>query len=142
MTNGTAISPPGVFLLASIREIFELAGVAGAIDSGLLKPKLLEFSPQEYKEKNKSVPLSPPDGHPGFDMSLRKALANHMCPSMSVAAQNGVRSHAMCAYKIQHGYIIMKNSDHKNGWMEIPITQQKDFERCNEALYIQFKLKR
>ena len=55
MTTQTAISPAGIFLLASIREIFELAGVAEAIESGELHPKLLEFSPQEYKEP---VPIS------------------------------------------------------------------------------------
>jgi len=151
MTTRTAISPAGIFLLASIREIFELAGVADAIESGELYPKLLEFSPQEYKESvprsllhrdgYKSVPLLPADDHPGFDMSIRKALSEHMCPIVSVTVNNGVGSHAMCAFELVDELIGMKNSNHKKGWMDIPITRRKgDTQLCQEALYIQFVL--
>ena len=151
MTTQTAISPAGIFLLASIREILELAGVADAIESGELCPKLLEFSPQEYREPvpisllnkdgYKSVPLVPADDHPGFDMSIRKALNEHMCPIVSVTANNGVGNHAMCAYKLAHELIFMKNSNHKKGCMDIPITRREgDTQFCQEALYIKFVL--
>ena len=47
MTTPTPMSPPGIALLGSVREIFELAGVINQLDSGDLRPKLLDISPHE-----------------------------------------------------------------------------------------------
>jgi len=68
MTTPTPMSPPGISLLGSVREIFELAGVIKQLDSGDLRPKLLDISPhEEYivdkdvpsKKNQESVPLLP-----------------------------------------------------------------------------------
>ena len=103
MTTPTVVSPPAVFLLASIREVLELAGVKEAIDDGTLCPKLLEISPQEIEIENKNgkksrIPLEAPDGYPEFDMTMRKALNSKICPIVSVAGPRF--NHAMCAYEL------------------------------------------
>ena len=57
MTTPTPMSPPGIALLGSVREIFELAGVINQLDSGDLRPKLLDISPHEkyiVDENNKN----------------------------------------------------------------------------------------
>ena len=50
MTTPTPMSPPGIALLGSVREIFELAGVIKQLDNGELRPKLLDISPHEEYE--------------------------------------------------------------------------------------------
>ena len=110
MTHPTAVCPPGMVLLGSVREVFELAGVIEAADNGDINFKMLDMSPQEKqvtvtnglcnKKTTKNVPIPAENGYPEYDIGIRKALKKNMYPVVTVSAENGVGSHAMCAYRV------------------------------------------
>ena len=110
MTHPTAVCPPGMLLLGSVREVFELAGVIEAADNGDIDFKMLNMSPYEKqvnvtnklcnKKTKKNVPITAADGFPEYDMGIRKALKKNMYPVVTVSTENDVGSHAMCAYKV------------------------------------------
>ena len=110
MTHPTAVCPPGMVLLGSVREVFELAGVIEAADNGDMNFKMLDMSPQEKqvnvpdklcnKKTTKNVPIPAADGYPEYDMGIRKALKKNMYPVVTVSAKNEVGNHAMCAYRV------------------------------------------
>ena len=108
MTHPTAVCPPGMVLLGSVREVFELAGVIEAADNGDMNFKMLDMSPQEKqvnvtnelcnKKTTKNVPIPAEDGYPDYDMGIRKALKKNMYPVVTVPTGNK-GNHAMCAFK-------------------------------------------
>ena len=110
MTHPTAVCSPGMVLLGSVREVFELAGVIDAADNGDINFKMLDMSPQEKQvtvtnglcneKTKKNVPIPAENGYPEYDMGIRKALKKNMYPVVTVSAKNEVGNHAMCAYKV------------------------------------------
>ena len=104
MTYPTALCPPGMVLLGSVREVLELAGVIDAADNGDINFKMLNMSPQEKqvnvtnglcnKKTTKNVPISAENGYPDYDMGIREALKKNMYPVVT-----GQGNHAMCAFK-------------------------------------------
>ena len=97
MTTPTILSPPGIFLLASLTEILELAGVKDAIESGQLEPKLLNICPGKViYESGKKENIESWNGLK-FDLNIKNALKNKMCPIVGVSGLEG-GFHAMCAF--------------------------------------------
>ena len=123
MTNQTTLSQPGIFLLASISEILELAGLKQAIASGQLKPKLIDISPGEriyrFRKQNEITKIERSNGVP-YDMDMRDALNKKFCPLITVSGLDGglstsqVSLHAMVAFGLTPGdqekYLIYKHS--------------------------------
>ena len=107
MTTQTTLSQPGIFLLASISEILELAGLKQAIASGQLKPKLIDISPGEriyrFRKQNEITKIERNNGVP-YDMDMRDALNKKFCPLITVSGLDGglsksqVSLHAMVAF--------------------------------------------
>ena len=107
MTTRTTLSQPGIFLLASISEILELAGLKKAMANGQLKPKLIDISPGEriyrFRKQNEIVKIERNSGKP-YDMDMRDALNKKFCPLVTVSGLDGglstsqVSLHAMCAF--------------------------------------------
>ena len=109
MTTQTTLSQPGIFLLASILEILELAGLKKAIANGHLKPKLIDVSPGEmimrFRNQNEISKIERNSGIP-YDMDMRDALNKKFCPLITVSGLDGglsksqVSLHAMVAFEL------------------------------------------
>ena len=106
LTNPTTLSPPGIFLLSSITEILEIAGVKDGIESDELSVKLLDICPGFYEKeetKNRKIykRLKKANGLP-FDINIEDALKKKMTPIVNVKGlddgSTGVATHAMVAY--------------------------------------------
>ena len=112
MVTRTTLSQPGIFLLASISEILELAGLKKAIGSGQLKPKLIDICPGEeiyrFRKQNEIVKIKRNNGIP-YDMDMRDALNKRFCPLITVSGLDGglstsqVSLHAMVAFGLTSG---------------------------------------
>ena len=109
MTTETTLSQPGLFLLASLSEIIELAGIKEAIHVGKLKPKLIDISPGEiimrFRKQNDISKIERSFGK-SYDMDMRDALKKKFCPLVTVSGLDGglsksnVSSHAMVAFAL------------------------------------------
>ena len=107
MANRTTLSQPGIFLLASISEILELAGLKEGIGNGQLKPKIIDISPGEriyrFQKQNEITKIERNNGVP-YDMDMRDALNKKFCPLVTVSGLDGglstsqVSLHAMVAF--------------------------------------------
>ena len=107
MVTQTTLSQPGIFLLASISEILELAGLKQAIGNGKLKPKLIDISPGEqiyrFRKQNEIIKIERSGGK-AYDMEMRDALNKKFCPLVTVSGLDGglsksqVSLHAMVAF--------------------------------------------
>ena len=107
MTIQTTLSQPGLFLLASISEILELAGLKEAIGNGKLKPKIIDICPGEqiyrFRKQNEITKIERNSGKP-YDMDMRDALNKKFCPLVTVSGLDGglsksqVSLHAMVAF--------------------------------------------
>ena len=111
LTTQTALSPPGIFLLSSITEILEMAGVKAAIESGQLKAELFNICPgfsgfhDEEKDEMIYTRLERADGLP-YDMNIEDALKKKMIPVVNVSGlgdgSSKVTTHAMAAYGLRY----------------------------------------
>ena len=109
MCTPTTLSQPGIFLLASISEIIELAGVKEGIEKGDFYPKLIDICPGElimrFRKQNEIVKIERSNGVP-YDMNMRAALEKKLCPLITVSgldgglSTSGVSTHAMVAFAL------------------------------------------
>ena len=144
MAFKTTLCKEGVFMLASIREVLELAGLGPAMENNQLKTKWYHQF-QIHKETNKWWPEDEKKS-----LTLVQAIKDKKCPVVTVSTKDGTghQTHAMIAIAVTNycraDHYVVKNSygiDDKP-LMYIPVLNRKGehSQRINEAHFIGLKL--
>ena len=146
MAFKTTLCKEGVFMLASIREVLELAGLGPAMKNNQLKTKWLHNF-QIHKEHKKWWPEDEKES-----LTLVQAIKDKKCPVVTVSTKNGIghQTHAMVAIAVtnycREDHYVVKNSYgiDNDPLMYIPVLNWKreHDKRIVEAQFIGLKLEK
>ena len=146
MAFKTTLCKEGVFMLASIREVLELAGLGPAMENNQLKTKWLSHF-QIHKENKKFWPEDEKE-----KLTLVQAIKDKKCPVVTVSSKhkNGHQLHAMVAIAVtnycRQDHYVVKNSYgiDNNALMYIPVLNWKGehSKRIADAQFIGLKLEK
>ena len=141
MAFKTTLCKEGVFMLASIREVLELAGLGPAMENNQLKTKWIH-SFQIHKENRHFWPLDEKKS-----LTLVQAIKDKKCPVVSVSIKHGTghQTHAMVAIAVSRDHYVVKNSYgiDDDPLMYIPVVNYRGDhlpKRITEAQFIALKL--
>ena len=144
MAFKTTLCKEGVFMLASIREVLELAGLGPAMENNQLKTKWIHKF-QIHKENAKFWPEDEKKS-----LTLVRAIKDKKCPVVTVSTKGGIghQTHAMVAIAVtnycREDHYVVKNSYgiDNNPLMYIPVKNYRGehSKRITEAQFIGLKL--
>ena len=146
MAFKTTLCKEGVFMLASIREVLELAGLGPAMENNQLKTKWIHQF-QIHKENERFWPEDEKKS-----LTLVQAIKDKKCPVVTVLTKDGIghQTHAMVAIAVtnycREDHYVVKNSYgiDNNPLMYIPVLnwRGKHSKQINEAQFIDLKLEK
>ena len=146
MAFKTTLCKEGVFMLASIREVLELAGLGPAMEKNQLKTKWYPTF-QYHKENDLIWPYKEKEV-----LTLVQAIKDKKCPVVSVKTSDGTGhyDHAMVAIGVEEycreDHYVLKDSYgfDKKQLIHIPVKNYRGdhSKRIVEAQYIGLELER